>query len=377
MLASRKLFVPAAAGAPAAPAATGAALSGQGGRRNPMRSAATSLFVWAAATLALALSSPATAQTRLLFSSFTPLTQVINQRVFPAWIKEIETATQGRVKIEMSPGSLAPPPGQLDLVQSGGADIAWQFGGLVPHRLAMNQMLQIPSPTASAETMTRALWRTHEKFFGPANEYKGLKLMALFTFGANYFFTVREPLNSVAQIRQMKVLTVPGSDAKAWGSLTTGVVTSPVARYFELVSKGTVDAYTSTPIEPIVSFHLWKNTKYIVDLRDAKNASGFAVVMNEARWNSIPRADQAALDKVSGEAFAKYMKGVDEVAEEASKKLAAEGVQRVAAPDAVVNGVRQAYTFAESDWLAEAAKRGVDGRAALAFYRAQIREAAK
>ncbi len=342
-----------------------------------MRSSAASLFACTAATLAAAMSSPAVAQTRVLFSSFTPPTHSMNQRVFPAWIRDVEAATQGRVKIEVSPGSLAPPPGQLDLVQTGGADLAWQYSGLVANRLAMNQMTQIPSPTASSEAMTRALWRTHEKFFGPAGEYKGLKLIALFTFAANYFFTVRDPLNSMEQIRQMKILTVPGGDAKAWGNLTTGVITSPMIRFFELVSKGTVDAYTSTPIASIVAFNLWKNTKYIIDLKDAKNAAAFAVVMNEAKWNLIPKADQAAMEKVSGEAFAKYLKGVDEIAEEAIKKLAAEGVQRITAPDAVVSGVKQAFAFSEIDWLAEAAKRGVDGRAALDFYRAQVREAAK
>jgi len=342
-----------------------------------MRSSAASLFACTATTLAAALSSPAIAQTRVLFSSFTPPTHSMNQRVFPAWIRDVEAATQGRVKIEVAPGSLAPPPGQLDLVQRGGADLVWQYSGLVANRLAMNQMTQVPSPTASSEAMSRALWRTHEKFFGPAGEYKGLKLIALFMFTANYFYTVKDPLNSVEQIRQMKILTVPGSDAKAWGSLTSGVITSPVVRYFDLVSKGTVDAYTSTPIADIVAFNLWKNTKYIIDLKDVKNAPAFVLVMNEAKWNSIPKADQAAIDKVSGEAFAKYMKGVDDLTEEAVKKLAAEGVQRITASDAVVSGVRQAFAFSESDWLAEAKKRGVDGRAALDFYRAQVREAAR
>ncbi len=342
-----------------------------------MRSAFMSPLVCAVATLAVTLSAPAVAQTKLLFSSFSAPTHMMNQHVFPAWIKDLEAATQGRVKIETSPSSLAPPPGQLDLVLKGGADIAWQFGGLVPNRLAMNQLTQIPSPAASVEGMSRALWRTHAKFFGPANEYKGLKLLALFTFGANSFFMVKDPLNSLEQIKQMKVLTVPGLDAKAWGNLTTGVVTSPVVRYFELVSKGTVDAYTSMAAFDIYGQNLSRNTKYIVDLKDARNANAFAVVMNEGKWNSISKADQAAIEKVSGEAFARYMRPVDAETDEVIKKAASEGVQRVSAPDAVINGVKQAYAFSENEWLAEATKRGVDGRAALAFYRAQILEAAK
>ena len=342
-----------------------------------MKLATASLLACAIASIAMTVSAPSQGETKLLFSSFTPPTQMMNQKVFPFWIKDVEAATGGRVKIETSPSSLAPPPGQLDLVLTGGADLAWQFSGVVANRLAMNQMTQIPMPTASAQVMSQAIWRTHEKFFGPANEYKGLKVLAVFVLPALYTYTLKEPLISLDQIRQMKVLSVPGTAAKAWGNLTSGVVTSPVARYFELVSKGTVDAYTSMSIADLVAFNLWPSTKYIIDLKDAKNAATFAFVMNEGKWNSISKADQAAIDKVSGEAFARYMKGVDEVTDEVIKKVTAEGIQRITAPDAVIDGVKKAYAFAETDWLAEAKRRGVDGRAALDFYRAQIRELSK
>ena len=342
-----------------------------------MKSAITSLLSCSAAILAVSTSTPVLGQTKVLFSSFAPPTQHMNQRVFPAYFKDLEAATNGRVRIEVSPNSLAPPPGQLDLVLKGGADLAWQNSGVVPNRLAMNQMTQVPSPTASAEVMTRSIWRTHEKFFGPAGEYKGLKLIALFMFPANYLFMVKDPLNSLDQIKQMKILTNPGETARAWGNLTSGVVASPVVRYFDLVSKGSVDAYTSMPVAELIGLNLSKYTKYVVDLKDAKNAATFALVMNEAKWNSISPADQAAIEKISGEAFAKYMKGADDANEEVAKKVAADGLQFVTAPDAVIDGVKRAFASSETDWIAEAKKRGVDGRAALDFYRAQIRAAVK
>lgn len=342
-----------------------------------MKSATATLLFCSAATLALAASPAALGQTKVLFSSFTPPTQFMNQRVFPNWIKDLEAATQGRVKIEVSPSSLAPPPGQLDLVLKGGADLAWQNSGVVPNRLAMNQMTQFPSPTASSEIMTRAIWRTHEKFFGPAGEYKGLKLIALFMFPANDLFMVKDRLSSLDQIKHMKILTNPGEAAKAWGNLTTGVVALPVVRYFDLVSKGTVDAFTSMPVGDLIGLNLWKHTKYVVDLKDAKNAATFALVMNEAKWNSISRADQAAIEKISGEGFANYMKAVDDLMDEVVKKVTADGLQFITAPDAVIDSVMRAFASSETDWIGEAKKRGVDGRAALDFYRAQVRTAAK
>lgn len=329
------------------------------------------------AVLGLTCSAASSAQTKLLFNSYVPPTHVFNQKLFPAWIKNVEAATEGRVKIEIAPSSLAPPPGQLDLIQKGGADIAYQFSGVVPNRLHMNQITQVPLPKGSAQAVSMALWRTHQKFFGPANEYKGLKVLSVFSLTPNYVYTLKEPLTSLDQIKQMKILTVPGSDARAWGSLTSGVVTSPVVRFFDLVSKGTVDAFTSAPAFELVSLNLGRHTKYIVDTGADTTVASFALFINEGKWNSLSAADRAAIEKVSGDAFAPLMKTVDDHADEVIKKFVAEGGQMVRAPAAVANGVKNAYAPIEAEWLDEAKKRGVDGRAALDFFRAQVRELSK
>jgi TRAP-type C4-dicarboxylate transport system substrate-binding protein len=334
--------------------------------------------LWPSIGLLLTMLSPAVqSQTKLLLNSYVPPTHVLNQRVFPAWIKNVEAATEGRVKVEIAPSSLAPPPGQLDLVAKGGADIAFQFSGVVPNRLHMNQMTQVPSPQGSAQVVSAAMWRTHQKFFGPANEYKGLKLLAVFSLTPNYVYTLKDPLTSLDQIKQMKILTVPGSDARAWGTLTTGVVTSPVVRFFDLVSKGTVDAFTSAPAFELMSLNLGRHTKYIVDIGNNRTVASFAFFMNEGRWNGLSPADRAAIEKVSGEAFSSLLKGVDDYADEVVKKFVSEGGQMVRAPEAVVAGIRNAYAPIEAEWVEEAKKRGVDGRAALDFFRAQVRELSK
>ena len=41
----------------------------------------------------------------------------------------------------------------------------------------------------------------------------------------------------------------PGTAARAYGSVTSGVVAGPAVRYFELVSKGMVDAYVDCSVD--------------------------------------------------------------------------------------------------------------------------------
>ncbi len=92
-----------------------------------MRSVLASVLVVAATSVS--------AQTRLLLSTFFPPAHPIYSQVMQPWAQEVEKATGGAVKIDFSPNSLVPPPGQMDLVAKGGADISFQFAEVVPNRL--------------------------------------------------------------------------------------------------------------------------------------------------------------------------------------------------------------------------------------------------
>lgn len=326
----------------------------------------------AAALLALfGWSATAGAQTKLLVSLFFAPSHPIYSQVIVPWAKDVEKATNGEVKVEFSPSSLAPPPGQLDLVTKGIADVAIQFSGVVPNRLTLALIGEQFGPITTSQAMSLALWRTHKKFFEPANEYKGLKLISLVAFPAQRFYTVKEPITSIEQLKRSKVAVTPGTLAKAYGSVTSGVVAVPAVRFFELVSKGTVDAFVVTPIE-IYGFNLIHGTKYAMRFKDTGTVVGtFALVMNEGKWKSLSKPQQEAIEGLSGEAFAKRMSLLDEAAEAANKQARGDGVQFIDAPSGFNEEIKKAFAFTTEEWIGEAKKRGVDGRAALEFYRAE------
>jgi TRAP-type C4-dicarboxylate transport system substrate-binding protein len=316
------------------------------------------------------------AQTRLLLSTFFPPAHPIYSQVMQPWAQEVEKATGGAVKIDFSPNSLAPPPGQMDLVAKGGADISFQFAGVVPNRLTTTLVTEVPGPTSSALAMSTALWRTHEKFFAAAGEHKGLKVLGVVAFPAQGFFSLSDPIVSIDQLKRTKVAATPGNAAKSFGAVTTGVVAGPAVRYFELVSKGMVDAYVSvTPID-VMSFNLSRYTKGWTQFEGLGTAGSFTFFINESRWNALPAAAREAIARLSGEAFSARMGVLDQANNGAIKALVDQGVKVVKAPAAFEAELREAFNIIEQEWLAEVAKRGVDGRAALAFYRAEQARAA-
>lgn len=332
---------------------------------------------WAALVFGLALAHGAAfAQTKLLLSTFFPATHPIYSEVMAPWAQSVETATQGRVRIEFSPSSLAPPPGQLDMVQKGIADVTMQFAGVVPNRMQLELITELPGPVSDSAGMSLALWNTHDRFFRKADQYKGLHLLALFTFPPQELYCMKESYSSVEQLRGAKIATTPGTAARQYGALTGGVVAGPAVRFFETVSKGIVDAFAGiTPID-VISFNLAPSTHCAIRFPDLRTAGSFALVVNERRWKELSQADRAAIEATAGAAFAERMSALDRANGAATKKLSDAGVRFIDASPEFTAELRKAWRFLDDEWIAEAGKRGVDGAAALAFYRDQVKRGA-
>ena len=334
---------------------------------------------WIPAATAAALllaAGQAMAQTKLLFSTFFPPQHPLVKQVLLPWAENVNKATGGGVVVEFSPTSLAPPPAQLDMVSKGIADVTVQFAGVVPNRLSSLLITEVPGPVSSAQAMSVALWRTQEKHFAKADEFKGLHMLSVFALPPQGFFVTGDtPIGSLEQIKSARIATTPGTAARAYGAITSGVVAGPAVRYFELVSKGMVDVYVSvTPLD-VLGFNLGRYTKSVMNLPGLGTAGSFALVMNQGRWNKLTPEQQAAIAQVSGEAFARSLGAMDKANEAAIEHMKGQGVKFVEAPKALTDGMRQAFAFVEKEWAAEVGQRGVDGAAAAAFYRAEQQRA--
>jgi len=318
------------------------------------------------------LTSTALAQTTLLLSTFFPKGHALTADVLEPWAQAVEKETGGAVKITFSPSSLAPPPAQMEMVATGIADISVQYAGLVPKRLQLELLSEVPGVATTSEAMSVAMWRTYEKFFRPADEFKGVKLLGLLVFPPQGFWGVTDhPILSIKQLKQSRIATTPGIHSQAYSAITTGVIAGPAFRYFELVSKDTVDAYVAaTPLD-VIGFNLARYTKYLAKLKGVGTGGCFALVMNESKWKSLSPKVQAEVMKVSGEAFAKRMSALDRAAAADMKTLQGQGLKVIDAPDSYSEALQKAFAFIATDWIADADKRGVKGKAALEYYRAE------
>lgn len=329
----------------------------------------TSLAVFTLAMATLNVSAAA-AETKLLFSTFFPMTHPLVADVLKPWADAVEEETKGEVVIEFSAASLAPPPEQLDMVQNGVADITVQYSSVVPNRLTSLMMTELPNPHKTTDVTSVALWRTYEKYFSVADEMKGVKLLSLFTLAPQALFSLSEtPPQSVEELKALKLATTPGMAATAWGSITPGVVAGPAFRYFEVVSKGMVDAYVAfTPIE-VISFNLSRYTKSIAGLGELTTAGSFALVMNERAWRRLSEENRAALESLSGEAFSRRLAAVEAANNRVIEDLKKDGVVFSTISDEFSADLGEAFQFLQEDWIQKVSDKGIDGAAAIEYYR--------
>ena len=237
-------------------------------------------------------------------SSWVPPTHSLTRDVLVAWSKEVEKATSGRVKFEMLPKHPSAPPGTFDAVRDGLVDVSFVTASYTPARHPLPLMAELPGAGATAEINSIAFSRIHWKYFQPANEYKGVKLLGVFTHGPGQMFLVKKQVTSVADLAGLKIRTGGGISEASAKLLGASPFVKPAPESYELLSSGVADG-TFFPSESIVSFKLDKVVKYATFFPGGFYSSSFGFFMNEDKWNKLSKQDQDAIMSVSGEALAR------------------------------------------------------------------------
>ena len=325
----------------------------------------------AAATLLVAM--PASAETKILFNRFVPPKHPFNVGMFVPWSKDVAKATEGRVKVEFTAGSLAPPPKQWNMVSKGIADAAMLANIFERNRLKLPSIAQLPFTAEKAETRSVTLWRTHQKFLAKANEYKGMMVLGQWTLSGAAIHHTKKPILSLADLKSEKMWVIAGIPNKMFTNLGAVVVSVPGVKMFNVVSKGIVNGAV-TSYYPLLAFKLMPYVKHITRVPGGINANTFSFLFSEKKWKRLSKRDRDAIWSVSSERIAVNAGGmVDKLDAKARKIGKSKGIEFHAAPPEFVAAMKAKLAYVTTDWLKAAASRGIDGNAALDYYSSQLK----
>ncbi|MGI9418592.1 MAG: TRAP transporter substrate-binding protein [Geminicoccaceae bacterium] len=248
----------------------------------------------------LSFSTLARAQETLTISSWIPPQHAVNAVIFPEWIKQVEAATDGRVtgKIEFG---LAPPPGQIDLIEDGSADVSWIFHGYNPGRFVTTKLIELPGYEGDAEAASVAHWRAYEQYLQEAGEHDGVRVIALMTHGPGQVH-MREPIQSLADMEGKKVRIGGGVSADVGAALGAVGVQVPAPKVYETLSGGVADGVWM-PMETNKSLRLFEVAPNTMIMPGGLYRGSFAIIMSEDALARLSDEDREAVLSTTGEAL--------------------------------------------------------------------------
>lgn len=249
------------------------------------------------------------------------------------WARQIEKATGNKVKITSYPsGTLAKPQDAYDAAANGVADIAWHFTGMTPGRFALSEIIGLPylgfKDALMASLTFQHVYDTLPEFKA---EFPGVKLLIAECDYPTPIGVKKKSVQKLEDLAGLK-LRIPGGPPttffKAAGAIPLNV---PPGDIYSSLEKGVIDGY-NMPYQGAVDNMLHDLCKYVTDIKF--NSSPMLIVMNLAKWNSLPPDVQKGIDSLSGVAGSRFIgEAVNKATDNGRKMMLDKGNQIVSLTD--------------------------------------------
>lgn len=328
----------------------------------------------AAAATACLFGNTAFAQTTLNVSNWVPAAHPVAVAI-QKWTQDVEKATAGRVKFHTLPKPVATPQAHFNAVRDGLAEVSFTVLGYTPGRFGLSEISELPLMGTTAESNSVALQRVAARHPQFMNEYKDVKVLALFTHGPGVIFNMKKPVQSLDDLKGLK-FRVGGGVVNEVGKLIDANTTlKPATESYELLSTGVMDG-VFLPFESISTYKIDKLIRHATTFPGGLYNSAFLVMMNKKAYEALSAADREALDKLAGEPFSRALgRSFDEKDREGATLAQASGIKTIEAPTAMVQAVQSKVGVLEKAWIDAARGKGLPNpEQVLQEFRAEARK---
>jgi TRAP-type C4-dicarboxylate transport system substrate-binding protein len=262
------------------------------------------------------------------------------------------------------------PPQLYDQAKDGVVDIIWTLPGYTPGRFPRTEVFELPFVNGGAMANTLALQDFYDKHL--AGEYKDVHVLLLHTHEGNLVHS-KKPIRAFEEFRGKTIRTPSTGGTLLLEALGASPYHAPVPQIPQLLAKGVVDG-VMIPYEVVPPLKVHENVKYHVDVTGPRmNASVFLMAMNRNSYAKLPADLKKVIDNNSRHKLAPFAGHVwvnnEKPGFALSKKQGNEFITLNATETAKI---RAAGEKAIERWIADVAKKGIDGRALLKDARAMI-----
>jgi TRAP-type C4-dicarboxylate transport system substrate-binding protein len=216
------------------------------------------------------------------------------------WARELEARTNGKVRVEIFNG--ASPLGQVtrqaSQVKDGTIDIALGLRGAEGDRFPRSAIIELPFMVRDALHGSRAIW-TVWKDGMLGDEFADYKVLALFVHNPGLIHTASKRVVTVGDMNGLRLRAPNQAVAAALTQIGAHPVILQVNDVMPAVTSGQLDGIVTNWGNPLPGF----NDLMKFHTQVPFYSSLFFVVMNKAKFASLPPDAQAAVDALSNEAL--------------------------------------------------------------------------
>ena len=281
------------------------------------------------------------------------------------WIKKVEKATGGRVKMTFYPGAvLGPPMEAYTMIKEGAVDMGCVIVGFYPGRFPMTNVIQLPFiGLPSAEVGSRIFWDLYEKFPEFRADYPDVKVLNLYTDAPTPIGT-KKPVRVAEDIKGMKVRALAGAPTEMLKELGAAPILMPPTEIYTSMERGIIDAWMIS-WEACAGMKYWEVTNYFSTAYMYQPALVF--LMNLNSWKRLPPDIQKIFDEHAGAAgslfFGREFDRYNDQAKAKVKEMKAKEIIQLS-PSEVARW-KQITSPVWGRWLADMEAKGLPGKAVL------------
>jgi TRAP-type C4-dicarboxylate transport system substrate-binding protein len=240
-----------------------------------------------------------------------------------AWSREIEKRTAGKVKITVFPGGTLTPAAQTyDNVVKGIADIGFSVFAYTMGKFPLMQAIDLPLGYKSGTQATKLINAFYAKF--KPKELDDTKVLILSAHGPGIFHT-KKPVNKLEDLKGMKI-RAQGTVVPIVQALGGAPVGATMPETYDALRTGVVDG-SMAPDEALKGWKWGEVINYTTYNYGSAYTTAMFVVMNKAKWNSLPPDVQKVFDEVSKEWIDKQGATWDKIDTEGKEFAKAKGVK--------------------------------------------------
>jgi TRAP-type C4-dicarboxylate transport system substrate-binding protein len=330
------------------------------------RGAAVRLVLFAGFFL---LAGQAFAQVRLNYSIFFPASHR-NSVLAAEWAKEVEKRTGGKVQVTLFyGGTLTPADKCYDGVVKGISDLGMSVFSYTMGRFPLLEVLDLPLGSRSGLVATRLVNDFYARF--KPEELDDVKVMYLHAHGPGLLRT-KTPVRTLEELKGMKIRAT-GTSAAIVSALGGAPVAMPMSDSYDALSRGVTQGILC-PTESLQGWKLGEVVKYSTLDYGAAYSISFFVVMNKARWDSLPADVQKAIEQVNAEWIDKTGSSWDEMDKAGEAFAAGLGGSLIPLPAAENARWARAVQPLLEQYVKDKSAKGLPAADALKFCRERLEE---